>query len=46
MPKDDTVQKNTGQKKQACKNCEGKGRLKKGEKVFRCQRCGGTGFRR
>ncbi len=32
-------------KKQKCKNCEGKGLLKKGDKVVRCQRCKGTGFR-
>src|ERR1700694_6139251 len=30
-------------KKQKCKNCEGKGLRKKGDKVVRCQRCGGTG---
>jgi hypothetical protein len=30
---------------QSCKNCEGKGLLKKGDKVVKCQRCGGTGFR-
>jgi DnaJ-class molecular chaperone len=32
-------------KKQKCKNCEGKGTLKKGDKVVKCQRCGGTGLR-
>jgi DnaJ-class molecular chaperone len=32
-------------KKKKCKNCEGKGLLKKGDKVVKCQRCGGTGFR-
>jgi hypothetical protein len=32
-------------KKQRCKNCEGKGLLKKGDKVVKCQRCGGTGVR-
>jgi len=32
-------------KKQKCKNCEGKGLLKKGDKVVKCQRCGGAGFR-
>jgi DnaJ-class molecular chaperone len=32
-------------KKQKCKNCEGKGLLKKGDKVVKCQRCGGTGLR-
>jgi len=30
-------------KKQKCKNCEGKGLLKKGDKVVKCQRCGGDG---
>ena len=32
-------------KKPKCKNCEGKGTLKKGDKVVKCQRCGGTGGR-
>ena len=32
------MQKKTGQKKQKRKNCEGKGTLKKGDKVVRCQR--------
>lgn len=32
-------------KKQKCKNCEGKGLLKKGDKVVKCQRCKGTGMR-
>jgi DnaJ-class molecular chaperone len=32
-------------KKQKCKNCEGNGLLKKGDKVVKCQRCGGTGVR-
>jgi hypothetical protein len=32
-------------KKQKCKNCEGKGTLKKGDKVVTCQRCKGTGLR-
>ena len=27
------------------KNCEGKGLLKKGDKVVKCQRCKGTGLR-
>ena len=30
-------------KKQRCKNCEGKGLVKKGDKVVKCQRCGGWG---
>ena len=32
-------------KKQKCKNCEGKGLLKKGDRVVKCQRCKGTGVR-
>jgi DnaJ-class molecular chaperone len=32
-------------KKQKCKNCEGKGLLKKGDRVVKCQRCKGTGTR-
>jgi DnaJ-class molecular chaperone len=32
-------------KKQKCKNCEGKGLLKKGDRVLKCQRCKGTGVR-
>ena len=32
-------------KKQKCKNCEGKGLLKKGDRVVKCQRCKGTGLR-
>jgi DnaJ-class molecular chaperone len=32
-------------KKQKCKNCEGKGTLKKGAQVVKCQRCKGTGLR-
>ncbi len=32
-------------KKQKCKNCEGKGLVKKGDKVMKCQRCKGTGVR-
>ena len=40
------MQKNTNKEKQKCKNCEGKGTLKKGDKVVRCQRCGGTGIKR
>jgi hypothetical protein len=39
------MQKKTD-KKQKCKNWEGKGTLKKGDKVVRCQRCGGTGIKR
>src|SRR5258708_39550184 len=40
------MQTNAGKKKQKCKNCEGKGTLKKGDKVVRCQRCDGTGIKR
>jgi DnaJ-class molecular chaperone len=32
-------------KKQKCKNCEGKGLLKKGDRVVKCQRCKGMGVR-
>ena len=32
-------------KKQKCKNCEGEGLLKKGDRVLKCQRCKGTGVR-
>ena len=32
-------------KKQKGKNCEGKGLLKKGDRVLKCQRCKGTGVR-
>ena len=42
---EDSMRKNTEQKKQKCKNCEGKGTLKKGDKIVRCQRCGGTGIK-
>ena len=40
------MQKNTNKEKQKCKNCEGKGTLKKGDKVVRCQRCGWTCIKR
>ena len=39
------MQKKTGRQKQKCKNCEGNGMLKKGDKVVRCKRCGGTGVK-
>jgi len=39
------VRQNIGQKKQKCKNCEGKGTFKKGDKIVRCRRCGGTGIK-
>ena len=32
-------------KKTKCKNCEGKGLIKNGDKKVKCQRCGGTGFK-
>jgi DnaJ-class molecular chaperone len=44
--KDTNMQKTADSKKQKCKNCEGKGTLKKGDKVVRCQRCGGSGIKR
>src|SRR5260370_23717674 len=40
------MQTNAGKKKQKCKNCEGKGTLKKGDKAARCQRCAGTRTKR
>jgi hypothetical protein len=42
------MQKNAGKKKEdlKCRNCEGKGTLKKGDKVVRCQRCDGTEIKR
>ena len=46
QPPEDPMQKSDGKKKQKCKNCEGKGTLKKGDKVVRCQRCDGTGIKR
>jgi DnaJ-class molecular chaperone len=39
------MQKNTGKPKPKCKNCEGRGLLKQGDKKMKCQRCGGTGFK-
>jgi DnaJ-class molecular chaperone len=39
------LKKDPPKKKEKCKNCEGKGTLKKGDKVVRCQRCDGTGVR-
>ena len=39
------MQKNSGKKKEKCKNCEGKGLIKNGDKKMKCQRCGGTGFK-
>jgi hypothetical protein len=35
------MRKSIGGKKKPCKNCEGKGTLKKGDKIVKCQRCGG-----
>jgi hypothetical protein len=42
---EDAMRKNIVEKKRPCKNCEGKGTLKKGDKIVRCQRCGGTGIK-
>lgn len=42
---EDPMRKSVGEKKKLCKNCEGKGTLKKGDKIVRCQRCGGTGIK-
>jgi DnaJ-class molecular chaperone len=40
----DMMQKAT-KPKVKCKNCEGKGLLKVGDKKVRCHRCHGTGFK-
>ena len=40
------MRKSIGEKKRPCRNCEGKGTLKKGDKIVRCQRCGGLGSSR
>jgi DnaJ-class molecular chaperone len=37
--------KNARKPKKKCKNCEGKGLLKQGDKKVKCQRCGGTGYK-
>jgi ssDNA-binding Zn-finger/Zn-ribbon topoisomerase 1 len=41
----ENMQKNPDKPKVKCKNCEGKGLLKKGDKKVKCLRCGGTGFK-
>ena len=38
------MQKNT-KPKVKCRNCEGKGLVKVGDKKMKCQRCGGSGFK-
>jgi ribosomal protein S27AE len=45
VDREDEMQKNSGKKKEKCKNCEGKGLIKNGDKKMKCQRCGGTGFK-
>jgi hypothetical protein len=42
---ENAMQKNSGKKKEKCRNCEGKGLIKNGDKKMKCQRCGGTGFK-
>jgi len=39
------MRKNAGKPKKKCKNCEGKGLLKQGDKKVKCQRCNGTGVK-
>jgi DnaJ-class molecular chaperone len=39
------MQKDADKKKAKCKNCEGKGLVKQGDKKVKCQRCGGTGIK-
>jgi DnaJ-class molecular chaperone len=46
LDSEEDMQKSTGKKKEKCKNCEGKGTLKKRDKIVRCQRCDGTGIKR
>ena len=41
----ENMQKNAGKPKLKCKNCEGKGLVRQGDKKVKCQRCGGTGFK-
>src|SRR4051794_23532930 len=41
IPNMDNVKGPNIKKRPKCKNCEGKGLLKKGDKVVKCQRCGG-----
>jgi DnaJ-class molecular chaperone len=45
IDREEAMKKGSGEKKRPCKNCEGKGTLKKGDKVVRCQRCGGSGIK-
>lgn len=45
IDREETVRRSSEDKKKPCKNCEGKGTLKKGDKIVRCQRCGGTGIK-
>jgi hypothetical protein len=45
VDRENAMRKSADEKKKPCKNCEGKGTLKKGDKVVRCQRCGGTGIK-
>ena len=40
----EVMAKTTEKKKEKCKNCEGKGLIKHGDKKVKCQRCAGTGF--
>jgi RecJ-like exonuclease len=41
----DSMQMAAHKKKQKCRNCEGKGLVKQGDKKVKCQRCGGTGHK-
>ena len=45
IDREGAVRRSAEDKKKPCKNCEGKGTLKKGDKIVRCQRCGGTGIK-
>jgi DnaJ-class molecular chaperone len=39
------MQNSADKKKEKCRNCEGKGLVKLGDKKVKCQRCGGTGYK-
>ena len=39
------MQKNSGKKKEKCKNCGGKGLIRNGDQKMKCRRCGGPGFK-
>jgi hypothetical protein len=38
------MQNSGGKKKEKCRNCEGEGLVKLGDRKVKGQRCGGTGY--